>query len=54
MCGNKRNSAQCMAMGQAAGVAAAISVEQALPFAAVPARELQMRLLADGVILGYS
>lgn len=49
-----RNSAQCMAMGQAAGVAAALCVEQALPAATAPLQELQRRLLAQGVILSAS
>lgn len=46
-----RNSAQCMAMGQAAGVAAAICQESGLGYAQVPYPQLRRRLAEQHVLL---
>lgn len=45
-----RNSAQCMAMGEAAGVAAALSHSKAVSPGQVDIRELRENLLGQGVI----
>ncbi|MCK9508903.1 MAG: FAD-dependent oxidoreductase [Pigmentiphaga sp.] len=47
-----RVTGACFVMGQAAGTAAAMSIEQQCPPAALPVRTLQTRLEADGVYLG--
>src|SRR4029453_542228 len=46
-----RVMATCMAMGEAAGRAAAMSVEQGISPASLDARELQRKLLAHGAYL---
>ena len=46
-----RNSAQCMAMGEAAGLAAAMAVSQGISPKQVSRRELQERLWKQAVIL---
>jgi hypothetical protein len=43
--------AQCMAMGQAAGTAAALAIAAGADPRDVPASELRTRLAADGAIL---
>ncbi|MEY2426211.1 MAG: hypothetical protein QOI61_1783, partial [Actinomycetota bacterium] len=47
-----RNMAQCMAMGQAAGTAAALSTDQACTPGALDVAVLQAALRADGAIFG--
>ena len=42
----------CIAMGQAAGIAAAIAVEQEISAGEVPYRQVQTRLLRSGAYLG--
>lgn len=49
-----RNMAQCMAMGQAAGTAAALAVQQGCQPAELDVDLLQARLIADGARLGRS
>jgi hypothetical protein len=46
-----RNSAQCMAMGEAAGVSAAIALSQSIQPRDVDLRQLRDELLEEGVIL---
>jgi hypothetical protein len=46
-----RNSAQCMAMGEAAGVAAALALSTGIPPGQVDYTDLQTRLREQGVIL---
>ena len=47
-----RNSAQCMAMGEAAGIAAQLCVESGIAFHAVDPADLSRRILArDGVLV---
>jgi hypothetical protein len=46
-----RNSAQCMAMGEAAGVSAAIALSQVVQPRDVDLRQLRDQLLKEGVIL---
>ncbi|MGP4081606.1 FAD-dependent oxidoreductase [Pseudalkalibacillus sp. R45] len=46
-----RNSAQCMAMGQAAGTAAGISLEQGKNFRMIDRGDLLNRLVAQGVVI---
>lgn len=46
-----RNSAQCMAMGQAAGTAAAICIEENVAFRAIDVENLQSRLQNRNVII---
>lgn len=46
-----RNSAQCMAMGHASGVAAALAKSHSLSFDRVPVTELQARLREQGAII---
>ena len=46
-----RSMAQCMAMGQAAGTAAALAVEAGLTPRELPIDRLLRRLRADGAIL---
>jgi hypothetical protein len=46
-----RSMAQCMAMGQAAGAAAAMGVAGGLDPRAVDTEQLRARLAADGAIL---
>ena len=46
-----RSMAQCMAMGQAAGTAAALAVEAGLPPRELPVDRLLERLRRDGAIL---
>jgi hypothetical protein len=46
-----RSMAQCMALGQAAGTAAALAIAGRVPPAAVDADELRDRLAAAGAIL---
>lgn len=46
-----RNSAQCMAMGQAAGTAAALSIRQGVPVNSVEAALLRQRLASEGAII---
>lgn len=46
-----RNSAQCMAMGQAAGTAAAISIERNVAARDIPSQALQERLVSQNAII---
>ncbi|WNR42801.1 FAD-dependent oxidoreductase [Paenibacillus roseipurpureus] len=46
-----RNSAQCMAMGQAAGTAAVISLEQHVPVSSIPIPLLLERLRSQDVVI---
>ena len=46
-----RVQAPCMALGQAAGVAAAIAAKRNLPVKAVPVQEIRLRLTALGAIV---
>jgi len=46
-----RNSAQCMAMGEAVGVAAALALSKGIPPGQINSQELQEHLLMQGVIL---
>lgn len=46
-----RNSAQCMAMGEAVGVAAALALSNGIPPRQVAHTDLQNRLLEQGVLL---
>jgi len=46
-----RSIGQCLAYGQAAGTAAALSVQQGVPLRELPAGDLRERLADDGVIL---
>lgn len=47
-----RISATAMALGEAAGVAAAVAVKRSLPFADVDVAEVQKKLLAQGALPG--
>lgn len=47
-----RSMGQCMAMGQAAGTAAALAVDAGVPLRALPVAQLQERLRRDGVLFG--
>jgi len=49
--GSVRVQTHCMVMGQGVGTAAAMALDRGLDLAAVPIRELQRRLKADGVYL---
>ena len=49
-----RSMGQCMAMGQAAGAAAALAMTSQRTPRTLPIQELQARLLADGVLLSGS
>ncbi len=46
-----RNSAQCMAMGEAAGVAAAIALARGIPLKQIDRHELRNRLQEQGVMV---
>ncbi|MHB8892973.1 MAG: FAD-dependent oxidoreductase, partial [Candidatus Limnocylindrales bacterium] len=46
-----RSMATCMAMGQAAGTAAALAAHGGTTPRSIPAADLRARLLADGALL---